>query len=252
MEKDRFQSKIGDEFIVEAIRPPQRAGIERLLAGELAMAHFSKPLEKIRHILEAYQLVTVDPEAREALGLDEETHTIMQRLYICCVSLQNKTSVPPMEKLVGQYIGGFKIGWGFPYQEAWKHLFWLPIPSRVKLYFYESTDGFDTIVSADFIERISKELYRQVKDEDDIIVGKPSEEYIKQAVELYFRSSEEHLDYGSYLKIENKFVDYTMPKALDLSRKIYSHFIDPETYDLYIGYLGGRYGLKNIDKEKPY
>jgi len=77
----------GDELeltLAEAVRPPQKGELEQLIASELALAVFSTdPLQKIRHVLEAYKLLPI--ETRKDLFAEKERDEF-SRLYEVCIS----------------------------------------------------------------------------------------------------------------------------------------------------------------------
>jgi len=78
--------------VQKALRAPKPGQLEQLLANELAVALFNvDPLQKIRHILEAYMSLS-DTERSEVFTVEE--HTLYAKLYSLCISLLNIVTYP--------------------------------------------------------------------------------------------------------------------------------------------------------------
>ena len=78
-----------------AIRGPKLGQFEQLLANELAVAAFNvDPLQKIRHILEAYMMLS-DEERAKLLPAEEQGK--VEVAYRICVSLLNVVEYPLSE-----------------------------------------------------------------------------------------------------------------------------------------------------------
>ena len=59
-----------EDLVSKALRPTQKWGIDKVLATYLATAIYSPPLQKIRAVLEAYQILT--DEMKMEIEITEE------------------------------------------------------------------------------------------------------------------------------------------------------------------------------------
>jgi len=109
-----------DSVLVEAVRPTAQLGVENLIACELARAVFSKPLEKIRHILEAYLLIS-NEKRRELLGICDDEHEELIKIYKLCLDLQRTIF---MEDRYCE-MRTAAIPWSFTAKEIYKYLDWI-------------------------------------------------------------------------------------------------------------------------------
>jgi len=73
--------------ISQALRPEQPSQFEQLLASNLASSIFAQPLEKIRLIFEAWQLLP--EEEKEKLIPGKEEREKIRMLYEVCISFMN-------------------------------------------------------------------------------------------------------------------------------------------------------------------
>ena len=123
-EEDLMNEETGDEALaetlLEAVRGPQRGELEQLLASELAEAVFSTdPLQKIRHVLEAYQLL---PEyAKKQVLPDDDEREKIKLIYELTISFLHMREVsPPTPLHWGRYA---VIPWSFPTSIAHYYLY---------------------------------------------------------------------------------------------------------------------------------
>jgi len=100
--------------LVEAARMPKKGELEQLISSELALAVFSKsPLQKIRHVFEAYFLLS--QEDKERL-FNEGERVEIERLYEVCISFLN--TVMTTERCAA-------VCWSFPVDNASNYLYWV-------------------------------------------------------------------------------------------------------------------------------
>lgn len=231
------KDKVDDSFIVEAIRPPERTGIERLVASELAMAHFSTPLDKIRHILEAYLLVP--RESSDVLEVTEGEHRLYMKIYNITLSLSKATvhKIPNHE-----YVD---IPWHFRDYEAPYHFH----PWLGDITTYKTSRWMDTWDLKAKAYSYGEQLIQEGKHEE---LGISKGQFKRYIWFYHLCKYTDILTPTGYYDIQNQFVAWAMPIVLDLSRRLFTKLIDPDVFDSYITALGGGYGKKAKDAAKPY
>ncbi|MEM0253245.1 MAG: hypothetical protein QXK78_01630 [Candidatus Bathyarchaeia archaeon] len=99
----------------KAIRRPKPGQMEQLIANELAIAVFNiDPLQKIRHILEAYMVL---PEEERAKTFTAEENEKAMKIYSVCISLLNIVEYP-----IGNFEQAQAVPFGFGEDEAEAYL----------------------------------------------------------------------------------------------------------------------------------
>ena len=107
----------------EVLRPEKRITDEDLVASELAAAVLGRPLDKIRHAVEAMFLL--DEEERRRAGITEEEEREAERIYTLTLAFQNAHFYTPPGELECA-----RISWPFSREEAEEWLSpWLGKPN---------------------------------------------------------------------------------------------------------------------------
>jgi len=194
MEGFEPNSEMDDELtltVASALRAPMRGDLERLIASELAMAVLSlNPLQKIRHILEAYLLLS--EKTQEQLFTEAE-RLESKRLYEVCISLLNVFEVPTPADYMGRY---GVVPWSFLPENAHEYFYWLR-----RLFIFKLKD-----------EELEP-LLEQIK------AGS------REAWRKYCSLLAQHLANLAPLKLikslESEFIVYATPVAANVMRKIF-------------------------------
>jgi hypothetical protein len=177
--------------LVSAVRPA-KSDLEVLLASNLAHATFSKPLDKIRLILETFMLLP--PEMQEKIATPEERNRI-ERLYRVAVSLSTVVQYPTVR---GELNVFGSVGWCFPPEQAVEHLDFVKNVYRI-----------DTDMDLD---ELTKE-------------GPGSPGWRQYLVELYHVLTRNTCSVLFIRMVTSEFIITAMPFALELSRRIFQQFI---------------------------
>lgn len=210
----KLEQSEGSDIVTEAFRPATQDALERLLSNELALATFSAdPLEKIRHILEAYQLL--DEDQRKKVECNKEKRSQLIKLHNCTISLNRITELSPPPDTYGSRHGF--IPWSFANGKASSYLFW------ITRYFTLKDMSEKTI---EYLKNGDKETWnRHYK-----WLAKYTRGYAMLA---------------DLLSIRTEYIEYTMPLCIALLRKIHEEFITPETWKETIGLFSGRRGKRS-------
>lgn len=213
-EKDEDEEEL-EETITMAIRAPKRGDLEQILASNLAAAIFSKPLDKIRIILEA--LLLLPKEDQLAVTVNDDELQYAKELYEVAVSLSNLVETPPPYP---NERGRFAcIPWSFSINNAWKYL----------QHFVSGTFDLSSVVGEGdwnaLMERLSK-------GEEDA-----KKDYLN-ALAAWLSSP--HASLGSCKMLESEFCIRVMPYASELLRKIFSRYITKETWEQTLSLIGGK------------
>lgn len=180
-----------EDLVARTIRGSQRLGLEDLLASELASAVLSEPLSKVRHIYEALMLLS--EEERKSVGITEEELRETQRLYVMAETLRT-THIFREISDTGQTIDLWAmICWSFPVEEAKEWLEWVGDDFRDKVRWYPH-DGHEN----------PNEKYRNLPYHECIYNVLCNEEVIM----------------ATFKGLVVRFVNFAMPKATKLMRKI--------------------------------
>jgi hypothetical protein len=202
----------------QALRPAQASQFEQLLASNLATAIFSPPLEKIRMIFEAWQLLP-DKEKEKIVPEQEEREKI-KRLYEVCISFVNLyVHKPPIvydSVLLFDEAG--VVPWSFPISEA---------PKYLELFINKCYD-----------------------------IGKPiPKEFDEETLKAYFVDLAKFLNDGMcsmkiIRMIISEYITVVMPKALELLRIIHEKYISPEVWERTLMIMSGKMPKKEKGIEK--
>lgn len=201
MDDEERKSELG-EYVSDILRPKRKGDLEKLLATELALATYSAdPLQKIRHILEAYFLL--NEEEKPLIVSKPEDQDEIHRLYVVALGLLNITTAHDSvnsDRAV--------IPFGFPSSRAHKYLgYFTNIVWDLSNYFKE----FGAVYKA----------YMEKRNKDN------TKAYFHYFA-LYLGSGDASL--GLCLTVKSLFIQYVMPKTLEMLRAIYTQFVSPETW----------------------
>jgi len=200
-----------DSIYVEAVRPTRTLGVENLIASELAQAVFAEPLSKIRHILEAYLMLS--PEQRELLEIGEEEHKELLKIYKLCLDLQRIVWIKD------PFSGGMKtaaIPWSCNPDEIQNYLNWLNNMSP--LYITHNMEN--------------TEKYRKLNE-----------------IEIFYLASiRGELAAVSARQVQIRFIHYAMPKVLCIMRLLLEKIVTPETWWQSLQVISGK---SKMEEGKP-
>lgn len=203
-----------EELVAKAIRPSRQLSVEDLLASELATATLSDSLNKIRHILEG--LMLLEPDELKKAGISKQKFEEARKLYALTQTLQNAYINREMISLspalsIDRYA---KISWPFPREKAAEWLDWLGDDFEAR-YFRDSSD-----------EVLETEI------------GK-----LSQFEAIYVMTSDYNATMNTYKGIIIRFINYAMPKAVSLMRKLISR-VSLNTYLTAMKNIQGRGRVK--------
>lgn len=226
-----------DDFIIEAIRPPRKTSLERLIASELALAMVSEPMVKIRHIYEAYLLVVSDRESLEVLGLDDTEHIIIKRMYKVLTVLSNPIYTQDRKAV--------RLPWNFNIYESWKYLYFIyPFFADFRFIAYEDeVNGVFAALEKE-IKKVVDYAVEKAPDNDVAFKNRDKKDVIRSGVWNYYLSIAPKnyllgINTKSYKIFVTKFISYNMDRAVKLMRLLFMHFVDPATFDIYLQFFGG-------------
>jgi hypothetical protein len=199
-----------EETVSVAVRAPQRSDLEEWLCTELAIAVFSTdPLQKIRHIVEAYLLLP--KEQRELVEPDEERRVEIMRIYDLTLSFLGTVPLPngleavplkfPPEKGVDYWLLFSRTLWSLG--EDWREA----LEEKRKLERENNKEGL-------------MEWYRQYYYYFSLL--------LQRGAPVSMVSS-----------VKTEFTVYAMKRCLSLLRGIYQNFISPETWMETVALLRG-------------
>lgn len=205
-------------FVLQnALRPPTQAGIEGLLASELATALFSPPLEKIRHILEAYLLLNKD--LRKTIGVDKDDDILYGKIHKLSIDLQNAR----IHNFGYKFLSFMRVylPFSFEIEDIGKYLFWIDDYNPISNFGWE-------VPNPNEMDNYANELC-----DNSLCI---------RMVKTYLYGRYGVLSYSSYYDLRNRFISFSMPKALDISQRIFRKLI---SYDIWSETLalvkGGKY-----------
>jgi hypothetical protein len=214
-EKRKEEEKL-EETLSKALRPAPATQFEQLLASNLATAIFSEPLQKIRMIFEAWELL--NEEEKKEIIPDEEERENIKRLYEICISFLNLyIHKPPIvfdSQLLFNEAG--VVPWSFYIQEAPKYL-GLFIN---KYYDIGKNFNFDNFDWDNYFIELAKFLNE----------GMASIKIIRMII--------------------SEYITVVMPKALELLRIIHEKYISPEVWEKTLLIVSGKMPKKEKGVEK--
>ncbi len=206
-------------LMTSAMRPSAQNALQHLLASELAAATFATdPLQKIRHVIEAYELL--EDEKRALVLPKEEDRAEIDILYKNCISFLKLTEMP-----AGPY-DNYRfacIPWAFATTCAYDYM-------RQYVYMYP-------------MDSYPPEYEKCLKDGD--------EEAWRSHLYNVARRTGQYAPMNECIQLRNCFVDYAIPKMITLLRKIHENFISPEVWESTITSMrGGK--VKNEGSSDPF
>ena len=221
MKQKRKEEKLEEDeelelTISQALRPEQPSQFEQLLASNLASAIFSEPLQKIRLIFEAWELLN-DEEKMEIIPDPEERKNI-ERLYEIAISFINLYIHKPPIVFDAQLLfdEAATVPWTFHIQEAPKYL------GLFINKYYDIGKKFD-------FNNFDWDAY-----------------YIELAKFL----NEGMASIKIIRMIISEYITVVMPIALKLLRMIHERFISPEVWERTLLIVSGKMPKKEKGVEK--
>jgi len=201
MNEEDLKKELQD-YIPEITREKRKGDLENLLATELAIATYSAdPLMKIRHIFEAYLLL--NEKERFLIIPDPNEQGEVSKLYVVALALLNITTTHD----------------DYDHDRAVVPLAFAHSEARIYL------EPFSTI-TLDLGGYFSDwgAIYKDFR-----------ENKTEKSIRLYFSCLARYLNSGKAflghcLIVKNLFIQYAMPKALEMLRAIYTQFISPEMW----------------------
>ena len=179
-----------------ALRPSGMQALELQISTELAIGLFNaKPLEKIRHILEAYMLLPIENQEKLA---NKENMSIYKRMHTIALSFLN------MQILTDP--------WGERYAM-------IPFP-------------FNPNLGREYFEFFLKALHYNGEDGKQLAARFKQDENIRRAYFSYLTkwlSSEASLNVAFSIKTD--FERWSIPRVVRLAETIITTFISKETWE---------------------
>lgn len=224
-------------LVSKAIRPAQLGALDKLVASKLALALVSKPLEKIRHVIEAY--MALDEEKKSLLNVSVEEDKEYEKIYTVAVALLNaRVYRLRREETVDVWVEHdfAEVSWPFSIEEA-PYYFSPWLKTKKDFYFY--SEGGES-------EEIKK--YMDILAEKG--VGKDSAWVIARAMAILQRP--ETSTAVNYLHVLNSFIVYAVPKVEQLMSRIFKYAVDPDIWDHVIKLVSGKYEGKEKTGENNF
>jgi hypothetical protein len=193
--------------MTSAMRQSAQNTLQHLLASELAAATFATdPLQKIRHVIEAYMML--DEDKRKIVLPEEKDRDEVGILYKNCLSFMRITDMPSSAYDPERYAF---IPWSFASMQAYHYM-------RCYVHYYPMED---------YDEPTTKRLQN-----GDKAVWEWHLNTVARRTGAYAPLSE-------CLKLRSWYIDYTMPKMIRLLREIHEKFITPEVWESTISSMRG-------------
>ncbi|MEM3402756.1 MAG: hypothetical protein QXH08_06015 [Candidatus Hadarchaeales archaeon] len=180
-----------EALAAKTLRPSRMMGLEDLLASELASAVLSDPLNKIRHVCEA--LMLLDAAEMRAVGIAEEEARESRKIHTLATTLLNayiNREIDFYHKItIDRYA---MVPWPFPREQAKEWLDWINNDMEISCFHEPDTETKNYVHSLPFHERI------------------------------HFCTSHLETSMSTYNALVIRFVDYAMPIATRIMKKIVS------------------------------
>ena len=229
------EEDIEKTLVSKAIRPAQLGALDKLVASKLALALVSKPLEKIRHVIEAY--MALDEEKRSLLNVSVGEDKEYEKIYTVAVALLN-ARVYRLRKDEWEEHDFAEVSWPFSIEEAPYYFSpWLK-PNKPR-YFYRYAK-----------ESMTEEMEKYM----NILVEKGVEDdfawVIARAMAILQRPETSMV--VNYLYVLNSFIVYAVPKVEQLMSRIFKYAVDPDIWDHVIKLVSGKYEGKEKTGENNF
>lgn len=214
-------------LISKALRPSEIGKLDRLIAGKLATALLSRPLEKIRHVIEAYMVL--DEEKKKLINLSEEEEKEIDKIYKIAIALLNARFVRHRDE-----VGYVEVSWPFSIDEA--PYYFSPWLNIKRPFWYWRDEQLDKNLKA-----LENRLVKRGLERDTARLYSTAY-LILQIPECSFQIN--------YLIIVNQFIIYAVPKVEKLMGLIFKYAIDPVVWDYTLSLLGGKHVERGLQAEK--
>lgn len=203
-----------ERLAAKALRPERRLSAEDLVASELASAILSEPLSKIRHVCEA--LMLLDESERKQAGITEAEVKEVGKLYAIATALQNAHINKELDLVLKVVIDRYAmVPWPFPCERAAEQLKWLGEDFFAN--YHVEGEGYGG--------KIEKKL-----------------KALPHFEKIYEVTSHLEATMDTYRGLIIRFVDFAMPKAAVLMKKII-RLVSPDSYRQALQILrGGKRG----------
>lgn len=234
MSEEEDKKEEDDELqitLAQAVRPPKPSELQQILATELAIAIFSaNPLQKIRHIFEAYFLLP--QKEREELFPDKDQRTKIRMLYELCISFQNVVEVPGPPGWTGRYA---TMGITFPFNKASEYMPLMTTRSVDLSHVYSDWNEFLEL-------RDPRNWFAKKYEDDEAKINEAlrDEKAVKAAQKAWWDSYCQMVarwltsglaPLSAIKQLESEYVTSTMPFSLNILRTIHSKYITQEVWE---------------------
>ncbi len=206
-----------DQLISDATRPSKNSAATLSLSTEIIIGLYSSsPLQKIRHILEAYQTLT--REDKEKIIPKESNRKYMVKMRELCYSFMDMFDLPPLP-----YQFHNRKGLTFSFSADLAYLYLAPFVGD--FYFYgewteENKKAIEDVMNKFWQEGANLELMN---------------EYEIKVIKILFRHLVKNLEFGvnaeEALKFKNQYVDFMIPWVSYIATKIQKELIDGTTWE---------------------
>jgi hypothetical protein len=197
-----------DQLVSDSSRPSRYSASVMALATELLVAQFAQnPLQKIRHVLEAF--LTLKEDERKKAVPEEKDRILLSKMRTVCYSFLDLIDMPSYS---GLYQRKMAIPFSFAEKEGIEYL--APFHKC-----YRMLPGMD-------------KLYEKIGVNSG---GNLSVENSRRIRGAYFYLLVHLMKYGWYaqdcLSLKNEFINFMIPKIAELETKIRENFIDGNTWE---------------------
>jgi hypothetical protein len=206
-----------NRYASEILWPKSKGDVENLLATELALATYSAdPMQKIRHILEAYMMLTENEKSVILPHVTDRDEAL--QLYVVALGLLNIT---PTHDGIQSDCAIIPFAFGprqaYRYLGNFVHIVW-------------NLSNYYTTFDATYVQHPMN----------------CTDEQKRQYFALFKRYlSSGDASLGICLTVKTLFIKYVLPKTLHMLRTIYTQFISPEKwYDVTTSFRGTTHAMQ--------
>ena len=214
-----------NELESDSSRPSKFDSATQNLATELAIAQFSSdPLQKMRHICEAFFFLT--KENQRLVLSDDLKQKDIEQIYDLILSFQDAKELPI-------FSGSFERRIAIPWRFA---------NSAAKQYFETFVDEYhpfderaETYFTFDFVGNVTNEEAANRQAEFHKLLNQGVKVHEEHFMALYYKWLYTTTFHGWGVapvgNLKNNFISKTMPRMLQLSRSILEHFVNGDTWE---------------------
>jgi len=218
----------------KAVRPPP-TGAEHLIAQELALAIISRPIEKIRHICEAFMIL----EEKEVIELGMKTVLpTIKRVHALSQSFSNTREDFDYDEY---WNPREMIKIGFPFTEAEAYDYLHPWATRLPFESYPNEGRLASQQLQEMIRHMRRLVYEAIDlyQETEIIDTQVFDEINKFKAKYLYWCFRDGLTYESYNAFFTAFITEYTPQAMQWFKKIMQK-VSPSSFKEALASFGGK------------